>query len=153
MDISSLDERQLAALEVLLAKAFADEPTDLLHVEIQRASDPRLGHGLVATQAGRVVGAVLSRQPRAGSVFVVYVAVTPPLRRRGLARSLLDQLAGAGGERMELFVSEGNVAAARLYRAGGLVPVAGAAPQGQRRWAGVWKPHQDRLLACAPAPW
>jgi hypothetical protein len=40
VDITSLDERQLAALEMLMAKAFADEPTDLLHVEIQRASDP-----------------------------------------------------------------------------------------------------------------
>jgi GNAT superfamily N-acetyltransferase len=92
-DITSLDERQLAALEVLMAKAFADEPTDLLHLEIQRASDPRLGRGLVATRDGHVVGAVLSRQPRAQSVFVVYVAVASALRRRGLARWLLDQLA------------------------------------------------------------
>jgi ribosomal protein S18 acetylase RimI-like enzyme len=143
VDITSLDERQLAALEMLMAKAFADEPKDLLHVEIQRASDPRLGRGLVATQDDQVVGAVLSRQPRARSVFVVYMAVDSALRRRGLARWLLDQLAGACGERMELFVNEGNVAAARLYRAGGLVPVAGSAPQGQRRWAGVWKPDQD----------
>lgn len=150
VEIASLDEPQLAALELLLVSAFPADPPDLLRVEVARAGDSRLGRGLVAVRDGAPVGAVLARKPRAGSMFVVYLAVAAPLRRRGLARSLLDQLSEVSGERLELLVTDGNIAAERLYRNGGLRPVEGPSPPGQRRWIGAWQPRRHRARIHRP---
>lgn len=138
LDIAALGDPQQAGLEELLTATFPTEPLDLLQVEVHRASSPRLGYGLVTVQDGQVVGAVLARQPRNGSVFVVYLAVAEPHRRRGIACSLLDELTAATGHRLELFVTDGN-AAEHLYRDGGLAPDQGPAPAGQRHWVGTWR--------------
>ena len=142
VDISTLDQRQLEALERLLTVAFPADSHDLIRVETRRACDPLLGQGLVALQDDRVTGAVLARLPRTGSRFVSYLAVAASHRRQGLASSLLDQLTRAAGKGLELLVTDGNVAAERLYRDGGLVPIDNPGPARQRRWAGTWKPRQ-----------
>lgn len=139
LEIIELDEQQLHDLKQLLTAAFPTDPSDLLGVEIQRAGDPRLGRGLVAIKNGQIAGGVLARKPRGSSLFVVYLAVAPPYRRRGIARSLLKQLTSTSCQRLEMFVTDNNVAAESLYRAGGLAPVDGPAPTGQQHWVGTWE--------------
>ena len=137
----ALDGQQRAALIALLTSAFPADPPELLEVELARASDPRLGLGLCAVSAGRALGAILAQCPSAASAFVVYLATAESVRRQGIARLLLDWLSVSNGTQFALFVTDGNLAAERLYRAGGLAPDSGPAPAGQRRWSGTWRPR------------
>jgi ribosomal protein S18 acetylase RimI-like enzyme len=78
------------------------------------------GHRLlVAEEAGALAGFAEFRLPLPGQSFLSYVCVAPPMRRRGVARTLIETfLAGAPGVRtMELDVFRENVAAIRLYDA------------------------------------
>ena len=137
----ALDGQQHAALIALLTSAFPADPPELLEVELARASDPRLGLGLCAVEGEQVLGAILARLPSARSAFVIYLATAEPDRRQGIARALLDRLSVSAGTQFALFVTDDNVAAERLYRAGGLAPDGGPAPAQQRRWSGTWQPR------------
>jgi ribosomal protein S18 acetylase RimI-like enzyme len=59
--------------------------------------------------------------------LVVFLMTRPEAKRRGLARSLLQQtmnaLLNAGYSRLTLVVSEGNAEAQRLYASIGFVPI------------------------------
>jgi len=63
---------------------------------------------------------------RPDTVVVGAMWVAPRARRRGAARQLLEAVAGwasgAGAARVELWVTDGNEAAATLYRAAGFRP-------------------------------
>jgi ribosomal protein S18 acetylase RimI-like enzyme len=127
------------ALEGLLTASFpADD--ELIGAELNRATDQRTGRCLVALHGSEVVGAVLYRPPRHGSIFVVYLAVAQAWRRRRLASRLLDavtELEQTG--RLELRVRRDNQVAHALYRRGGLTPEVGPDHPSEQRWSGTWR--------------
>jgi ribosomal protein S18 acetylase RimI-like enzyme len=121
-DLAHLPHSAHLALEVLLKESFPGDD-EIIGVELARATDQRSGRCLVALHGREVVGAVLYRPPRYGSIFVVYLAVAPAWRRQRLASRLLDaitEVERAG--RLELLVRRDNLAATALYRRGGLIP-------------------------------
>jgi [ribosomal protein S18]-alanine N-acetyltransferase len=69
----------------------------------------------VVEQEGVVRGFVASRQTAPGEREILFIAVDPAHRRRGIGRRLLEnELAGSSGEWF-LEVRESNLAAIRLY--------------------------------------
>jgi ribosomal protein S18 acetylase RimI-like enzyme len=153
--IIQLDGQERTVLRRLLATSFPEAEPDLLDVEVERARNPRIGRGFAAVSAGQVVGAVTSRAPRDGRLFVVYLTVAKRHRRKGLAGVLLDELVrSSGADRVELLVDEDNNPAQQFYRRAGLSPAGGVSPAGQQRWSGRWRaptlpsrsPVESRLL-------
>ncbi len=70
----------------------------------------------VAEVEGSVRGFLASRQTAPGEREILFIAVDPAYRRRGIAKRLLqDELAGSRGEWF-LEVRESNLAAIRLYQ-------------------------------------
>ena len=89
------------------------------------AGDRRLelarGEVLVAENGGRVVGFVtFSRSGFIGRPFVHFLAVTPALRRRGIASGLLRAVAArVGPSRLFISTEEGNAPMWRLLERDG----------------------------------
>ena len=70
---------------------------------------------LVATIDGRLAGFVVARHTAADELEILNAAVDPPFRRRGVARSLVQQLAGQYRGTVYLEVRQSNYAARKLY--------------------------------------
>lgn len=103
---------------------------------------------LVATQGDRLVAYAVARAA-GDEAEILNLAVTPEVRRRGLARRLLHRLVSdltdAGVNRIYLEVRPSNAAAIALYRDAGFEVV------GRRR--GYYRnPPEDGLLM-ARSPW
>ena len=79
---------------------------------------------LVAVAEGRIAGFVTARQTAPGEFEILNLAVDPPLRRRGVARSLLEKLLTGWRGSVFLEVRQSNVAARKLYHALGFEAVA-----------------------------
>lgn len=83
----------------------------------------------LAVVDGEVAGAVLIGR-ELGAPFLYEVAVREPLRRRGLARALLDRsirvLADRGEPQVAAWVTDGNAASEALLGASGFVAVTAA---------------------------
>lgn len=85
---------------------------------------------LVAEAGGAVIGMVWGKaaagDPRLAHIYQMWVA--PQARGQGVGAALLDAALewarGNGARLVQLAVSEGNEAAARLYRRAGFVPAA-----------------------------
>jgi ribosomal-protein-alanine acetyltransferase len=77
----------------------------------------------VAEDAGEVVAFLASRETAPGEREILFIAVDPAHRRRGIGKTLLDdELSRARGEWF-LEVRESNLTAKRLYESAGFRPV------------------------------
>ena len=107
----------LAALEEICFATDRVSATEFL--DLAAEEDCRI---LVARLEGALVGHAVGRR-RADTLYVYTLAVDPALRRRGVARSLLEGLAAVarawGCSRIELEVREDNLEAMNLYRSAG----------------------------------
>jgi ribosomal-protein-alanine acetyltransferase len=73
----------------------------------------------VAQENGSVIGFLASRETGAGEHEILNLAVHPSARRRGVARTLLNQAFAGGCRQWFLEVRASNVAAIRLYESVG----------------------------------
>ena len=96
--------------------------------------------GLIDERGGMLLGRVA-----AGEAEVLTLAVTPAVRRQGIATALLREAATQartnGAQRMFLEVATGNAVALALYRSVGFVEV------GRRRQ--YYADQSDALVLCA----
>jgi ribosomal-protein-alanine N-acetyltransferase len=113
----------LPALVTIERRAFADPWSETSFREALAAA---WSFGLVAEVKDAVVGYLIAREA-GGSGEILNLAVDPPWRRSGIARTLLDAGVAAlrrrGAEEIFLEVRESNVAAQTLYLAAGFRPV------------------------------
>lgn len=72
---------------------------------------------------GEVIGFVAWRATAPGEREILNLAVAPALRRKGVARRLLDEVLQCGKGAWYLEVRESNVAAIRLYQSSGFRPM------------------------------
>lgn len=70
---------------------------------------------VVATVEGRLAGFAVARRTAPDEIEILNVAVDPPLRRRGIGRSLIQELVGKNPGAVYLEVRQSNVAARKLY--------------------------------------
>jgi [ribosomal protein S18]-alanine N-acetyltransferase len=70
---------------------------------------------LVATVDDRLAGFAVARRTAPDEIEILNVAVDPPLRRRGIGRSLLQELIGQNPGTVFLEVRQSNVPARKLY--------------------------------------
>ena len=70
---------------------------------------------LVATVDGRLAGFVVARRTAPDEMEILNAAVDPPYRRRGVARSLVQQLVAQYRGTVYLEVRQSNYAAQKLY--------------------------------------
>ncbi len=105
------------------------EQADVVAIgRIQGKSSWRAGDFLhfdcrVAEENGRVAGFLASRETGPGEREILYIAVDPAYRRRGIARMLvLNELATSRGACF-LEARESNAAAIKLYESVGFVAV------------------------------
>lgn len=122
--LTSADE---TVLDRVAPEVF-DEPID----PVRRAAylaDPR-HHMAVAIKDGEVVaqvaGVVYRHPDKAPELFIDEVGVTPALRRRGIARALLDQMLARGKalgcEEAWVGTERDNIPARGLYESYGVAP-------------------------------
>jgi [ribosomal protein S18]-alanine N-acetyltransferase len=127
------------ALVAIERRSFGDPWSEASFREALRAS---WSFGLVAEAADGIIGYVIAREA-AGSGEILNLAVDPPLRRRGIARALLDAGLGALRRRhvqeVYLEVRVSNQAAQALYSAAGFHPVG-------RRRSYYRNPVEDALV-------
>lgn len=77
----------------------------------------------VALEAGRIVGFLVSREVAPGEHEVLNLVVDSGLRRRGVARRLLQERLDGCPAEWFLEVRESNVAALNLYESMGFQPI------------------------------
>jgi len=70
---------------------------------------------VVATVDDRLAGFAVARHTAPDEIEILNVAVDPPFRRRGIARSLMQELIGGNPVGAFLEVRQSNVAARKLY--------------------------------------
>ena len=70
---------------------------------------------LVAVEQDRIAGFLAARETAPGEREILNMAVDPPLRRRGVARKLMEHLLASGRGSVFLEVRPSNVAARKLY--------------------------------------
>jgi GNAT superfamily N-acetyltransferase len=141
MRVRALGDGEAALFRELRLRALADAPDafaqTLAHAEAQppsyweeltRSVTAPGGRAMFVAEDGpRAVGLVFglldSARPTVGRVGGMWVA--PEARGRGAGLALLDAVLGwartRGLDRLELWVTEGNSAAVRLYRRAGFV--------------------------------
>ena len=112
--------------------ADGDETPEVARDEVAgyfagRSGAPHLEHSRVAIDRGRIVSAVLVSEFE-GTPLIAYVFTAADHKGRGLAdaltRAAMRALAGAGRERVHLWVTAGNTPAERIYERLGFVDVA-----------------------------
>lgn len=117
--LSEATARDAAAIAALHGASFRRGWSDL---EIERLLAERSSVAHRAMLGRTLHGFILSRVA-GGEAEILSVAVAPPQRGRGLARSLLDlhlrRLAGLGTQAVFLEVDEDNEPARRLYHRAG----------------------------------
>ena len=117
--LSEATARDAAAIAALHGASFRRGWSDL---EIERLLAERSSVAHRAMLGRALHGFILSRVA-GGEAEILSVAVAPPQRGRGLARSLLDlhlrRLAGLGTQAVFLEVDEDNEPARRLYHRAG----------------------------------
>ncbi|HEV2198286.1 MAG TPA: GNAT family N-acetyltransferase [Bryobacteraceae bacterium] len=102
---TAADLASIVAIQNLAPDTSHWEPSDYLHNDC-----------VIATEGGRVMGFLLSRQIAVGEREILNLAVAPAARRRGVARKLLKaELASTKGVWF-LEVRESNAAALGLYQ-------------------------------------
>jgi [ribosomal protein S18]-alanine N-acetyltransferase len=77
----------------------------------------------VAVEDGRVTGFLASRETAPGEREILFLAVDPAYRRRGIARGLVENELARGAGEWLLEVRESNVAAIALYESIGFKQV------------------------------
>ena len=82
---------------------------------------------VVATVDSRLAGFAVARHTAADEIEILNVAVDPPFRRRGIGRSLIQELIGKNPGAVFLEVRQSNIAARKLYHSLGF-EVAGVRP-------------------------
>ena len=111
------------ALVLIERRAFADPWSE---ASFQEALGAAWSFGLVAEVDGEITGYLIAREA-GGSGEILNLAVDPPRRRAGIARTLLAAglavLRRRGAEEIFLEVRESNLAAQALYLAAGFRPV------------------------------
>jgi ribosomal-protein-alanine N-acetyltransferase len=79
---------------------------------------------LVACADERVAGFAVARRVAPDEIEILNVAVDPPVRRRGAARALIQQLIGKNPGTVYLEVRQSNVPARKLYHSLGFETMA-----------------------------
>jgi ribosomal-protein-alanine N-acetyltransferase len=134
------------ALVAIERRAFGDPWSE---ASFREALTAAWSFGLVAELDDTVIGYLIAREA-GGAGEILNLAVDPPRRRAGVARTLLDAglavLRRRGAEEIFLEVRESNIPAQALYLAAGFRPI------GQR--AGYYRnPMEDALvLRLGPVP-
>jgi|KBSSwiStaDraftv2_1062776.scaffolds.fasta_scaffold44189_5 ribosomal-protein-alanine N-acetyltransferase len=146
LKILPLDASTLAAAADLHAHAFAASAERGWSArELQQLLASSGAHGFFAASDTRICGFVLWRVV-ADEAELLTIAVTPDLRRRGIASLLLQKAvtsaAEGGGNSLFLEVAEDNVAALRLYAQAGFAPI-GRRSRYYRRGTGQ---HADAVV-------
>jgi len=80
-----------------------------------KPADYLLHECVVATAGDRLAGFAVARRAAPDEIEILNVAVDPPNRRRGVARSLVQELIGKNPGTAFLEVRQSNVAARKLY--------------------------------------
>jgi len=129
--------RELPAVARLQQRAFRRRLAYRIPTLILLRALPR-GRFLVARHDGEIVGcAIGDRHER--QIRVVNLAVDPPMRRRGIATTLLRALEAAlPNGNLVLMVEAENTAAQALYRREGYVAVGTTNDYYGRGHAGIW---------------
>lgn len=151
-DLRPMGLADAQAIAALIREAFAfqpvtlDPPPSALGVtEAAVAEHLRTGGGAVAVSGGVLVGAILWEE-RDG-LYVSRLAVAPRLRRRGVARALVDAAEAAGracgAARLHLGTRIPLIGNRRLFAAAGFVEVARHAHAGYV--APTWVEMEKRL--------
>ena len=78
---------------------------------------------LVAEGESGLAGFAVARRTATDEIEILNVAVDPPFRRRGIARSLIRELIGKSTDRVFLEVRQSNVGARKLYHSLGFEAV------------------------------
>jgi len=89
-----------------------------------KPADYLLHECLVAVVEDRLAGFAVARRTAPDEIEILNVAVDPPLRRRGIGRSLIRELIGKNPGAAFLEVRQSNVAARMLYHSLGFETVA-----------------------------
>jgi ribosomal-protein-alanine N-acetyltransferase len=111
-----------AVLAALHGEAFPDEPWDPAAIAQILAIPGTFGF-LAGAEEGAPEGFFIAGAV-GGEIEIVSLAVAPPARRRGIARSMLQRLIElAAGRVLHLEVAEDNAAALALYRSAGFIEV------------------------------
>ena len=96
-----------------------EEPFRFSRVAMRRFAEARRARVVLAELRGEMVGFCIVHVEQGGVGYVVTLDVAPEMRRRGLARLLMDRgeeaVREAGCGVMVLHVFEGNEAAVRFY--------------------------------------
>jgi len=103
----------------LAARADLDAIASLLGPSTWKPADFLAHNCRVAVVDERVAGFLVSREVAPGEREILYLAVDPPYRRRGIARELLRDELARSGRAWFLEVRESNVAAIKLYESAG----------------------------------
>lgn len=126
-DVRNVRVDDLEALAHLMLESYRgtidyeDEDLDDARAEVRsylEAGQPMLEHSLVGLVDGEIVSAVLVSSVD-GLPFISFVMTLPEHKGRGwggrLVRSALASLAGAGHEKVVLYITEGNLPSEALF--------------------------------------
>lgn len=167
MPITTLTAADAAAYRALMLEAYAQAPDAFTTTADERRAEPEawwiqrigsaagLSTSFGAWQGGHLVGSVAleyaSKPKTRHAALVLGMYVQPPQRGQGLGRALMQAAIAAAAARPEVLVltltlTEGNVAAQRLYESVGFVAW-GTQPHAIRTPAGLkGKVHMSLAL-------
>ncbi len=114
--VARVDDRDVSAVETIARDCFAESAFSV----VEELGRPWARLWAARPDEGSAPAGFLVAWHVADELHVLNVAVAPPLRRRGLARALMDEaLAYAAGERVRIVLLEvrrSNRPAIKLYR-------------------------------------